>query len=196
MLDHREFFDRHAENWDSMKTPEEGEKLKGILRSLGISAGEKILDVGCGTGYLFPFLDEITNKKAEVTGIDISQKMIDTARRKFGHSAKFLVSGAESIPAESETYDRVICYSSFPHFPDKLKALKEFLRVLKTGGKLNIIHTSSRKKINSLHRSIGGAVGMDRIPSYGKMKKILLYAGFGGVKIKDGKDSYVALGAA
>ncbi|WP_256218700.1 class I SAM-dependent methyltransferase [Neomoorella thermoacetica] len=58
------------------------------------------------------------------------------------------------MPYPDATFDEVICNSAFPHFPHKLKALKEMARVLKTGGRVIICHTAARETINNLHKSL------------------------------------------
>jgi len=83
----------------------------------------------------------------------------------------------------------VVCYSSFPHFQDKPKALSEIRRVLKEGGRLVICHTSSRAVINEIHRNIP-AVEHDIIPESDEMQAMLLEAGFGDIQIDDAADNY------
>jgi ubiquinone/menaquinone biosynthesis C-methylase UbiE len=90
-----------------------------------------------------------------------------------------------------ETCDAAVCYSSFPHFQDKPQAISEIYRVLKPGGRLYICHTSSRAAINDIHRQIP-AVQHDTIPDEDEMEKLLAGAGFTGIAISDGPDSYLA----
>ena len=63
------------------KTPEFSfvyEKAKGLVELLAPQAGERILDVGCGTGALTA---EIAGRGAEILGVDLSEEMISQARK-------------------------------------------------------------------------------------------------------------------
>ncbi|WP_406676663.1 class I SAM-dependent methyltransferase [Moorella sp. ACPs] len=92
------------------------------------------------------------------------------------------------------TFDEVICSSAFPHFPYKLKALKEMALVLKQGGRVVICHTKARETINNLHRSLGGVIAGDQIPPGNEMMGMLVAAGLTGIEIDEGHDYYLASG--
>jgi ubiquinone/menaquinone biosynthesis C-methylase UbiE len=85
----------------------------------------------------------------------------------------------------------VVCYSSFPHFPDKARALSELHRVMRKGGRLLVGHTSSRQKINRTHRRLP-LVSNDLLPTERQMWLLLANAGFCEIRIEDGSDSYLA----
>ena len=89
------------------------------------------------------------------------------------------------------TFDAVVCYSSFPHFQDKPKALNVINRALERGGELFICHTSSRNTINGIHRQIP-EVEKDLIPEEDEMRQLLLTTGFSEISIWDGDDRYLA----
>jgi demethylmenaquinone methyltransferase/2-methoxy-6-polyprenyl-1,4-benzoquinol methylase len=117
--------------------------------------------------------------------------MLKKARAKgFGHDIAYLQADVSHVPARSESFDAIVCYSSFPHFPDKLKALGELRRVIKNGGQLLICHTSSRTQINALHRQVP-AVKNDTLPDEAEMQGMLAAAGFTGIRIEDKSDSYL-----
>jgi SAM-dependent methyltransferase len=88
-------------------------------------------------------------------------------------------------------FDSVVCYSSFPHFSDKPKALAEIHRVLREGGRLVICHTSSRAHINEIHSQLPD-VKDDLLPGGNEMRAMLEAAGFGEIIIEDGSESYLA----
>jgi len=104
---------------------------------------------------------------------------------------EYLHADVTSIPLGEEIFDVVVCYSSFPHFQDKLRSLREINRVLKRGGKLFICHTSSRAVINDIHCQIP-VVQNDTIPGEGEMQIILSAAGFTDIDICDNDSSYLA----
>ena len=77
-----DFFNSIAENWDNTIKVDK-EKINKLLSQISITSGDSILDVGTGTGVLIPFYKEI-NKDGKITGVDISEGMLNVAERKFG----------------------------------------------------------------------------------------------------------------
>jgi ubiquinone/menaquinone biosynthesis C-methylase UbiE len=192
MNGHREFFNNQADRWDSFKERGEMGRIRKLFKDFKIKKGEKIADLGSGTGLLLPLLDELAGKSGEIWAVDYSQKMLSRAEEKYGPKFNYLLCSVEDMPLEKGYFDWAIAYSCFPHFSDKQKALKEISRILKPGGKLLIAHSSSREKINNMHKNIGGAVKHHMIPPLSVMKKLLDRAEFINCEIKDLKDSYLA----
>ncbi|MBA7553965.1 2-methoxy-6-polyprenyl-1,4-benzoquinol methylase, mitochondrial [subsurface metagenome] len=118
--------------------------------------------------------------------------MLRRAQAKgFNGNIDYLCADITNIPLRNEIFDIIVCYSSFPHFQDKLRALAEMNRVIKRGGRLLICHTSSRASINEIHRQIP-AVENDIIPDEGEVQEVLSMAGFVDIKIEDDSESYLA----
>ena len=93
-----------------------------------LQPGDKVLDVGCGKGFLLYDLTESV-PGVEVTGLDISQYAIDHAKEEIKTS---LVHGhANSLPWDDDSFDLVISINTFHNLPnyDLEKALREFERV-------------------------------------------------------------------
>lgn len=196
-MNHRDFFEEAAENWDKSGKPEHT-KLRKIIEIADIQKGENILDVGSGTGILLPLLREAVGEKGKVTALDISFNMLKRASEKNSeknkHLFSYLQADAGNIPLAESVFDKVICFSVFPHFSDKEKALPEIFRTLKNKGKLLIAHSESREKINAIHKKIGGVVENDCIPEEEKMIELLEKAGFTSVTVTDNDDFYLASG--
>lgn len=103
---------------------------KGVLELLAPKAGERILDVGCGTGQLAA---EIGQAGAEVVGVDRSPEMIAAAGSNFPGIA-FLVADATKLPFEAE-FDAVFSNAAMHWVRDQRAAIAGIARALKSGGR-------------------------------------------------------------
>ena len=131
-------------------------------------------------------------KSGRLVCLDFAKEMLERAKAKgFNGDIQYICADIENTNLADYSFDAVVCYSSFPHFQDKPKALQEISRVLKKGGKLFICHTSSRHAINEIHRQIP-QVHNDLIPEEDVMRHMLSAAGFGEIDICDGPDNYLA----
>lgn len=192
-MNHREFFDWAAAEWDALEVEETRTRLREIVAGLGIEPGSTVLDVGTGTGVLVPLLLEATDGKGQIVALDFSGEMLKRAKAR-GHLAAYIQGDAQRLPFPAETFDWVICNAVFPHFPDQRRALNEASRILREGGRLAICHTASRQTINEFHRSVGGVVAHDTIPDEKAMQQLLREAGLGEARVWDEPDRYLALG--
>lgn len=187
----RAFFNQQAATWDETVAEKDGNKLRRMARRLNITPGSTVLDIGTGTGVFLPFILDEVGHSGHVVCLDSAEEMLGKARGKgFKRDIDYLQADAARIPLRDQFFDVVICYSSFPHFQDKPRALAEINRVMKNGGKLTICHTSSRAVINEIHRSMA-TVRNDTIPERKEMQEMLTAAGFTGIRIADRPTSYL-----
>jgi ubiquinone/menaquinone biosynthesis C-methylase UbiE len=187
----KEYFNQMAASWDKIAAERDTTKLERLAQSLDIKPGSTVLDVGTGTGVFVPFLLKKIGKSGHLVALDFAEEMLKKAQAKgFRGNIDYLNADITSVPLPDEVFDAVVCYSSFPHFHDKPKALREINRLLKKGGKLFICHTSSRAKINEIHRGIA-AVADDTIPDSFEMRNMLVETGFTDIKISEATDSYL-----
>jgi len=186
-----EYFNQRAGIWDETSSETDMTRLELMSRRLKIKPGSTVLDVGCGTGVFIPFLLRRIGGEGRLVALDVAEEMLKRARAKGFKDIEYLLADVTSIPLGDEIFDAVVCYSSFPHFQDKPRALAEIKRVTKSGGRLFICHTSSRTVVNRLHRQIP-AVANDIIPDKPEMQLMLSRAGFTDIKIEDSKESYLA----
>jgi ubiquinone/menaquinone biosynthesis C-methylase UbiE len=104
-----------------------------LVMNAGITTGQRVLDVACGTGWATMAAAEIAGNTGRVIGIDISRKMIDVARKKAASAGlsnvEYLVGDAIALEFGDSSFDTVICASSIPLLNDIPKALNEWLRV-------------------------------------------------------------------
>jgi len=187
----RAHFNQRAAIWDETVAEKDTAKLERMAKRLRIKPGSIVLDVGTGTGVFLPFLLREIGEGGRIIALDFAEKMLRRARAKgFNGDIDYLCADVTNIPLGNEIFDIIVCYSSFPHFQDKPEALAEMKRVIKRGGRLLICHTSSRARINEIHRQIP-IVENDIIPDGDEMQNILLRAGFTDIKIND-SESYLA----
>lgn len=117
-----------------------GTELTGrLIESLAIGQHETVLDVACGIGTTTMMVAERFG--AGVTGIDFSavnvQRAIESAVEQ-NVSVKFKTGDATNLPVEDGLVDSLICECAVSTFADQTAAVKEFYRVLKSGGQVAI----------------------------------------------------------
>lgn len=192
----RAYFDRHAPSWDEMlKYNERITELLEVVSWFGLEEGHWVLDVGTGTGILLPLIQQAIGPKGMLVGFDFSLKMIEMAKlREFLGKKMLFTADANSIPIQSNLFDRVICFSAFPHFSNKLNALKEMTRVLKRGGLLFIAHLKSVEELNQFHKNLGEPVSKDLLPSPQTLKNMMKDVGFIEVNIINQPGKFLAHG--
>jgi SAM-dependent methyltransferase len=101
-----------------------------------VPAPERVLDVGCGTGYLLRQLDARCPDAVELTGVDPAPAMIAAARAAAaGGRLEWLEGTAEELPFPDGAFDLVVSTTSFDHWADQRAGLGECARVLAPGGR-------------------------------------------------------------
>jgi len=151
MYDNPGIKDTIKQNWDEsskkydlspghgIHTEKEKEAWKNLL-TLAVGSGkQRILDVGTGTGAMAMVLAEMGH---DVTGIDLSEGMLNRAKEKEKQtslSVEFKIGDAEILSFADNTFDVVINRHLLWTLPHPEKAIKEWNRVLKSGGKVVIL---------------------------------------------------------
>ncbi len=190
----RAYFNGKAHEWDTYMPAEEVERVGTILRTLPLAPGGAVLDVGCGTGVIVPFLRERVGEQGRVVAIDYAERMVMRARAKLPSEPAFIAADIHAAPLVDSLFDAVVCFNCFPHFQDKPQAFAEMTRVLKPAGVLIVCHSQSREGINALHNEVGGVVKQDRIPEEQVMRELFAGARLRDTTIENGARSYVAVG--
>ncbi len=190
----QEYFDQLAPTWDKELTQERLERLGNIVKELGIEPGYCVLDIGSGTGALLPFLIAELGNEGKIVALDFSAEMLSQAQAKnFPPIVHFAQADVLAIPLADSSADLAICNSAFPHFSDKVKALKEIARVLKNNGRLVICHTMSREMLNQLHQSIGSIVANDLLPDESQLRWLIKQAGLKITHFEDSPERYLVI---
>jgi len=115
------------------------------LRRMDLRAGERVLDLGCGSGWATRLLARLVGEGpqgfGQVVGIDIADEMIRQARTasKDFDNVMFVEGSAAHIPWEENFFDKVLSVESFYYYPDQDRALAELFRVMAPHGRLFIL---------------------------------------------------------
>lgn len=143
------FFDRCAPAWDAGMVTNDA-VIGRILDNARVSERADVLDVGCGTGVLFPYY--LQRGVSSVTGIDISPRMAQIAEQKWeGESRITVLCGDAEVFSTSHRYDAIVVYNAFPHFVDPNALIAQLSTLLKAGGYLTVAHGASREAIDRHH---------------------------------------------
>ncbi len=114
-----------------------------LIEQAQIQAGQRVLDLGCGTGTL-AMMAKRAQRQAEVFGLDADPEMLKMAHIKRDQEkleVTFDVGFTNNLPYPDASFDRVLSSIMIHHLktPDKEKTAREVYRVLKPGGQLHII---------------------------------------------------------
>jgi ubiquinone/menaquinone biosynthesis C-methylase UbiE len=125
-------YDELASFYDSLYGDEQNLKVKSALKHVFIRSSDKIIDIGCGTGFLFK---HIASNVAFIVGVDISMKLLKAAlaqvkSRKPEHI--FLVrADADHLPIQNMIFDKVFAFTLLQNVPNSDSTLDEMKRVAK-----------------------------------------------------------------
>lgn len=105
------------------------------------AVGETVLDVACGTGANFPYLQEAIGPTGRIIGIDLTEGMLEQARervRREGWQNVTLVQGEAARLELTEPVDAVLCTLAIGLIPERKQALRRMVETLKPGGRILI----------------------------------------------------------
>lgn len=158
-----EFDERHLLALEEQRhTPSARRRHERFIRMLAPTPGERILDLGCGTGHLARLLAPLVAPDGRVTGIDISPDAIRLAARLSGDSAAgvaFQQADGEELPFATASFDAAVCVSVLGFCRRPERVLAELRRVLRPGGRLLIANADEdQRAYNVRDRALGRAV--------------------------------------
>ena len=173
-----DFFNKCAPYWDEWAIRKEDILVK-LLDNAKITAGIDVLDIACGTGFLFS--DYIKRNVHSVTAIDLSPEMVRIAKEKYEklcddkqsttHFAsqtyvkttndtlcELFLCSINIICGDAQTYqfdkqfDVAMIFNAFPHFMEPEKIIIATAKNLKCGGRIAISHDMGRQELDHHHQ--------------------------------------------
>jgi len=187
--DHRDYFNRIASDWNEKMG--DNPMFPAYLKQFGISPGNRILDIGAGTGRMTRYIVELVGKDGWVAAEDIAEKMLLEGKKLLDHpNAFWICDDVYRLAFKNGVFDKVLCFSAFPHFIDPIASLYEMNRVLVPGGRLLILHLSSSEQLNTFHAGLESPVNRDILPQVQEMELMLQESGFKSVRMVEEEDLY------
>jgi ubiquinone/menaquinone biosynthesis C-methylase UbiE len=123
-----------------------------LLHAAHVASGMRILDIAAGTGLAAEAGLGVIGADGHVTAADISPAMVERARQRLGNSknASVAVEDGQALSFSDESFDAVMCSLGLMFFPDPLRGLAEFRRVLRPGGRAAVsVNTVPERSYNT-----------------------------------------------
>ncbi|MBV1906434.1 MAG: methyltransferase domain-containing protein [Pseudomonadales bacterium] len=166
-----------------------------LLAPLDLSNGMTVVDFGCGPGFLAMEMARKVAETGKVYGLDLNARFVSEANDKAKSDGlkqmEFICLKSESIPLETDSIDRLFCKNVLEYVPDALSTLQEHHRILKTGGKIQILDSDWGFVIvepwgkNTTDDFFNAAAAAFKEPHIGrKLPALLNKAGFKNIDIK------------
>lgn len=108
-----------------------------LIAAAGVTAGERVLDIACGTGVVTRALPAVLGATSAPVGLDLAPGMLEVARR-LNPEIEWVPGDALELPFEDASFDRVLCQFGLMFFAERERALGEMRRVVKPGGRIAI----------------------------------------------------------
>jgi SAM-dependent methyltransferase len=191
--DLRSFFDRAAPKWAVREFNQE--LMERLLDHVALKQGDRVLDLGGGTGHLLQALRRRVGASGVIAMMDLSPVMLRHATGPAAEATALRSCGAaEHLPLREDRWDAVIGMGLYPHLSNPGAALAEITRVLVPGGRVAFLHLIGRQRLNELHAGIGGAVEDHLLPAGDEVAAVLSRAGYVVNAVVDSADGYLIAG--
>ena len=174
-------------------TPDIARQRLETLKALALNAGENVLDVGCGTGFLLSEMAAMVGETGSLVGIDFSQDMLDVAIQRCESlpHVELRQGSAVDLPLDDGSFDAATCTQTLLYVPDVDQSIAELARVLKVGGRLAVVETDWNGAIvnsadlamtQTIFQSLQAAIPNPNLPT--KLSPMLRAHGLGAIKIE------------
>jgi ubiquinone/menaquinone biosynthesis C-methylase UbiE len=125
------------------RTPAQARLRRRFLRFIPVGSGDKVLEVGCGTGVVVRDLAALVGRRGEVVGIDASRRLLDRARALCRETARrsrvvLRVADGARLPFAADRFDVALAITVILHVADPLRVVREMARVTRPGGRVGV----------------------------------------------------------
>lgn len=127
------------ENYERYFVPTIGAPLADdLIAAASLQPTERVLDVACGTGVVTRRAAERIGTQGSVAGLDVNPCMLEVARAVTPERSpiQWYQTSMDAMSLPNDSFDVVLCQMGLQFVPDKLQALKEIRRVLRSGGRI------------------------------------------------------------
>jgi ubiquinone/menaquinone biosynthesis C-methylase UbiE len=140
VLDELSFEDQAAAEYDRAFAHVTMHFMPFLLRAAQVAPGMRVLDIATGTGLSAEAALAAVGPNGHVTAADLSPAMVERARARLGTATNVSVSveDGQALSFSDEGFDAVLCSLGLMFFPDPVRGLSEFRRVLRPGGRLAV----------------------------------------------------------
>jgi ubiquinone/menaquinone biosynthesis C-methylase UbiE len=125
------------------RIPAHARLRRRFLKFVPIRSGERVLEVGCGTGVVVRDLAGLVGRRGEVVGVDASRRLLDRARALARETARrpriaWRLADAGSLPFAANRFDAALAVTVILHVADPLRVVREMARVTRPGGRVAV----------------------------------------------------------
>jgi ubiquinone/menaquinone biosynthesis C-methylase UbiE len=186
----QEFFTARAADWDS-RFPDDGPAYAAAVADLGLRAGDRVLDAGCGTGRALAPLRAAVGPSGVVLGADLTPAMLAAAvRAGRDRIGTLLRADVAALPLRSGCLDAVFAAGLIAHLPRPAENLRELARVVRPGGTLALFHPIGRAALAARQ---GRQITPDDLRAEPNLRSLLAGSGWRMRSYVDEDDRFLAL---
>lgn len=164
----RRYFDSVADVFAATPPPDVLERLARVVTLARLRAGERVLDVGSGTGVLLPYI--LKEEPSRVVACDLSPEMLAVLKKRFPE-VETVLSDISRLDLPTGSFECAFLNAVFPNLPDKPAALTNLGRLLAPGARMVISHPEGRKFVLRLKDELPFPI--DPLPRKTDLRKLL-----------------------
>lgn len=186
----QEFFTPRAADWDS-RFPDDGPAYAAAVAELGLRAGDRVLDAGCGTGRALPPLRAAVGPSGVVLGADLTPAMLrEAVRAGRDRDGQLLLTDVAALPLRSGSLDAVFGAGLVSHLASPAENLRELARAVRPGGVLALFHPIGRAALAARH---GRTLTPDDLRAEPNLRPLLTGSGWRMTSYTDEDTRFLAL---
>ncbi|MFC9679467.1 class I SAM-dependent methyltransferase [Streptomyces sp. NPDC056948] len=186
----QEFFTPRAADWDS-RFPDDGPAYAAAVAELGLRAGDRVLDAGCGTGRALPPLRAAVGPSGVVLGADLTPAMLrEAVRAGRDRDGQLLLTDVGALPLRAGSLDAVFGAGLVSHLASPAENLRELARVVRSGGVLALFHPIGRAALAARH---GRPLTPDDLRAEPNLRPLLAGSGWRMTSYADEDTRFLAL---